>query len=108
MDIKKIDDRFSTTGQIRPDEVEALAAEGYRLIVCNRPDGEDAGQPTFAEVAAAAKQHGMAATHIPMTGAPTEGQIDAFREAMKASDGPVLAYCRSGARSQKLYAGLND
>ncbi|SDH03650.1 TIGR01244 family sulfur transferase [Pelagibacterium luteolum] len=108
MDIKQIDDCFSTTGQIRPEQVEALAAEGYRLIVCNRPDGEDAGQPAFAEIAEAASKAGISAVHIPMTGAPTGAQVDALRNAMAGVDGKILGYCRSGARSQKIHAALND
>lgn len=37
MEIMKLDDRFSTAGQLRPEQVQALAAEGYTLIVRNRP-----------------------------------------------------------------------
>lgn len=108
MDIKQIDDRFSTTGQIRPEQVEALAVEGYTLIVCNRPDGEEAGQPTFDQIADAAGKAGISAVHIPMTGAPTNDQVEALRNAMAGADGKILGYCRSGARSQKIHAALND
>lgn len=107
MDIKQIDDCFSTAGQLRPEQIAAVAAEGYRLIVCNRSDREDADQPTFVEIAAAAKKYGISAIDIPMTSAPTESQIDALLEAVNETDGPILACWRSGLRSQKLYAGLD-
>ncbi|WP_162936300.1 TIGR01244 family sulfur transferase [Pannonibacter phragmitetus] len=108
METTKLDNRFSTTGQIRPEQVEALAVEGYTLIVCNRPDGEEAGQPTFDQIADAAGKAGISAVHIPMTGAPTSAQVDALRNAMAGVDGKILGYCRSGARSQKIHAALND
>lgn len=108
MEIKRIDDRFSAAGQIRPEQVEALAAEGYRLVVCNRLDGEEPGQPAFAEIADAAAKAGISAVHIPMTGTPTAEQVDALRNAMANVDGKILGYCRSGARSQRIHAALND
>ncbi|WP_127145840.1 TIGR01244 family sulfur transferase [Pelagibacterium montanilacus] len=108
MDIRTIDDRFATTGQIRPEDVSALKAQGYIGIVCARPDGEEAGQPDFAEIAAAAQRAGLPAFHIPVSGPLTEGQIIRFSDAMaEIGDGPVLGYCRSGARAGSLYQTLD-
>ncbi|WP_269843281.1 beta-lactamase hydrolase domain-containing protein, partial [Brevirhabdus pacifica] len=44
--------------QIRPEQLPELKAEGIRAIICNRPDGEEAGQPTFAEIEQAAREQG--------------------------------------------------
>lgn len=107
MEIKKLDDRFAIAAQIRPEEVEVLAAKGYRLIVCNRPDGEDPGQPAFSEIAAAAKKNGITAVHIPVTGAPTGSQVETLRAALATTPGLVLGYCRSGGRAGRLYAELD-
>ncbi len=106
MDIKQIDDCFSTAGQLRPEQIAAVAAEGYQLIVGNRSDRENADQPTFAKIADA-KKYGISAIDIPMTSAPAESQIDALLEAVNETDGPILVYCRSGPRSKKLYASLD-
>lgn len=78
----------------------ALArADGFKLIVNNRPDGEEAGQPTSAEFAAAAQAAGLTYVHVPVSGRPTPQQIKAENAAIAAVDGPTLAFCRSGSRS---------
>ena len=105
MSITQIDESFSVTGQILPAQVEELMALGFKAIVCTRPDNEEAGQPGFAEIAAAAERNGLKVLHIPMTsGAPSPEQVTRFREAMRDVQGPVLGYCRSGARAANLYA----
>jgi uncharacterized protein (TIGR01244 family) len=104
MSLNRIDDRFCVTGQIRPEQVEDLAAQGFKAIVCARPDNEDAGQPAFARIAEAAERQGLKAIHIPLSGAPSPQSVARLREALKGVDGPVLGYCRSGARAANLYA----
>ncbi|WP_417580637.1 TIGR01244 family sulfur transferase [Pelagibacterium sp.] len=106
MNINKIDDRFSTTGQIAVADIASLKAMGFVGIVCARPDNEEAGQPTFAQIETAARGHGLSAFHVPVSGQLTEGQIIRFHEAMADVDGPVLGYCRSGGRAGSLYATL--
>jgi uncharacterized protein (TIGR01244 family) len=107
MNIKTIDDRFAITGQIRPSDIEDIKTKGYVGIVCARPDNEEAGQPSYAEVAAAAEKAGVKTAHIPVSGPLSEGQIIRFAQAMDEMDGPVLGYCRSGARAGSLYATLS-
>ena len=104
--IRKIDERFATSGQIRPEEVEALAKQGFVAIVCARPDNEEFGQPSFDEVARAAEAEGMQIVHIPVSGPLGEGQIIRFHNAWENLPKPVLGYCRSGARAGSLYATL--
>ncbi|MEQ8447736.1 MAG: TIGR01244 family sulfur transferase [Pelagibacterium sp.] len=107
MNIKKIDDRFSTAGQITPDDIGMLKDNGFRAIVCARPDNEEPGQPTFAQIESAARAAGLEAFQVPVSGQLTEGQIIRFHEAMANVDGPVLGYCRSGARAGSLYVTLD-
>lgn len=107
MNIKTIDDRFATTGQIRPSDIGDIKAKGYVGIICARPDNEEPGQPSYAEVAAAAEKAGLKAAHIPVSGPLGEGQIIRFEQAMDEMEGPVLGYCRSGGRAGSLYATLN-
>ncbi|ETX29061.1 bifunctional protein tyrosine phosphatase family protein/NAD(P)/FAD-dependent oxidoreductase [Roseivivax isoporae] len=105
MDIRRIDDRLSVSPQIDADDVAALAAEGYRAIICNRPDGEGADQPSFDEIDRAARAHGLEARYIPVaTGMVKDEDARAFAEALRTLPGPALAYCRSGTRSATLWS----
>lgn len=101
---RKIDDRYSISGQIRVEDVKAIAEAGFKAIVCTRPDNEQAGQPAFADIAREAKKHGLICAHIPVSGFLTQGQAMRFGEAMDAAKGPVLGYCLSGARAASLYS----
>jgi len=96
---------FSSAPQIHPDDLPAIAAVGYRAIVCNRPDGEGGvDQPTSDELAAAARTHGLAFAYLPVVpGQISDAQVDAFTELLRTLPGPVLGYCRSGARATTLY-----
>ena len=105
MTFRTIDQQFFAAPQISVDDVALAAAQGIVLIVNNRPDGEDPGAPQGAAIAAAAAAHGVRYVAIPVTHAGfSHAQIDALAAAMAESDGPVLAYCRSGTRSTNLWA----
>jgi uncharacterized protein (TIGR01244 family) len=106
MNIKQIGPDFFTTGQITQADVAELAKSGFKGIVCARPDAEEPSQPAFASIATAARENGLKAFHIPVSGPLTEGQIIRFEQAMAELDGPVLGYCRSGARAGSLYSAL--
>ena len=64
--IRKLDDRTSVSGQIQPADVPGLKASGIGMIICNRPDGEEPGQPTAAEVQDAAEAEGIEFRHVPI------------------------------------------
>ena len=66
MTIRTLTPTLSVSPQIDPADVAGLAASGIRAIVCNRPDGEEAGQPTAAAVATEAEAHGLRFVHIPV------------------------------------------
>jgi uncharacterized protein (TIGR01244 family) len=93
---------FVATRQLYPADLPTLAAAGIRLIVNNRPDGEEPGQPASAEIEAAARASGLDYRHIPIAGGFPPEQVEAMAEAMEV--GPVLAFCRSGTRSTFLWA----
>ncbi|MEQ5795170.1 bifunctional protein tyrosine phosphatase family protein/NAD(P)/FAD-dependent oxidoreductase [Paracoccus sp. NFXS7] len=105
MDPRTLSPQFAVSPQITPQDIPALKAQGYRAIIANRPDGEGADQPTFAEIEAAAHAAGMQARYIPISGGMVgDDDVEAFRSALRAMPGPVLAYCRSGTRSATLWA----
>ena len=105
LDIRTINDRFAVAPQIAPGDLPAIAAAGYVAIVNNRPDGEEAGQPSGDAIRAAAEAAGLIYSEAPVTQAGfAMPLLDAMRAALVAADGPVLAYCRSGTRSCNLWA----
>jgi len=98
-DIRKVTPEFSVAPQIGPDDVEAARAMGFVKLINNRPDGEVPGQPTSAQMQAAARAAGLDYVHIPFVGRPSPEQAEAVANEAEAADGPVLAFCRSGTRS---------
>jgi sulfide:quinone oxidoreductase len=105
MDLREITKTFAVSPQITADDIATLKAQGFRAIVCNRPDGEGADQPSFDEIAAAAEAAGIEMRHIPIkAGLVTDADVDAFGAALGELPGPVLAYCRSGTRSATLWS----
>jgi uncharacterized protein (TIGR01244 family) len=98
-DIRTVTAEFAVSPQISPDDVAAAAKAGYALIINNRPDGEAPGQPSGAEIEAAARSAGLAYAHIPILGRPSVEQVEAVIQAIQAVDGKTLAFCRSGTRS---------
>jgi sulfide:quinone oxidoreductase len=104
-DIKYLTPEFAVSPQITAAQLEKLKAAGFSTVICNRPDHEEPGQPTFAEIKAAAEAAGLEAHHIPIKpGQATRGDVVAFDTAVTTAEGKVLAYCRSGGRAQSLFA----
>ena len=75
LNYRKIDDNFVVAGQISPADLPKIAEAGFKTIVCARPDNEEPGQPNFAVIAKAAKEAGLNAVHIPVSGGIGEGQL---------------------------------
>ena len=95
---------ISVAGQIRPDDLEALAAS-FRTIVNNRPDGEEAGQPNSAQIEAEARRVGLQYAFMPITpGQLNEQAIVGLSEVLANAPTPILAFCRTGTRSTSLWA----
>ncbi len=102
---RALDPSFLAAPQIAVEDVRAAAAQGIATIVNNRPDGEESSAPQGDAIAAACAAHGIAYVAIPVTHSGfSHPQIDALAAAIEASDGPILAYCRSGTRSTNLWA----
>ncbi|WP_116365121.1 TIGR01244 family sulfur transferase [Parahaliea mediterranea] len=103
MRIVRLSDSVAASEQISPADMPAIAEAGFRVVFNNRPDGEVPGQPSSAEMAAAAAAAGLEYRFLPVTamnfpGAPLADIAAAFDEG-----GPVLAFCRSGTRSTNLW-----
>lgn len=92
--------------QLTPDAMAEAARAGFRSVINNRPDFEHGpGQPTNAEIEAAARAAGLEYRFLPVaSGHQTPAEIAAFAALLAELPRPILAFCRSGARSSKLYA----
>jgi uncharacterized protein (TIGR01244 family) len=96
----RLDQQASVRGQVQPQEVSNLAAEGITVLVNNRPDGEEPDQPHAHEIEEAAAAAGIAYHHIPITRGIGPAEVAAMRQALEeAEGGQLLAFCRSGNRS---------
>lgn len=103
---KKLDDTISASEQITVEDVKKAAAEGYGLIVNNRPEDESHDQTPGEAIEAAAREAGLDYIAIPIgrTGFSAP-QIAMMQRAMADAGGKrILAYCRSGTRSTLLWA----
>ena len=104
MIVTRLSPDLSVAPQLHTSDLENVLAAGFGTIIDNRPDGEEAGQPTASELAEEARRLGLAFIHIPIIpGRMEDADARAFAEALAASDGPVLAFCRTGARSTDLW-----
>ena len=95
---------FATIGQLMPEDLASVAAMGFQSVINNRPDGEGGpDQPTSAQLAQAAQAAGLTYAYLPVVaGMITADQARSFAQWLGQQPGPVLAFCRSGARSTQL------
>ena len=105
MDLRKITENFSVSPQIEAADVPAIAAAGFRSILCNRSNDEEPGQCCFEEVAEAAGAAGIEVRTVPISSGMVRAEdMAAFRAALEQMPRPVLAYCRSGTRCTMLWS----
>jgi sulfide:quinone oxidoreductase len=103
MNVMPLTDNYSVTAQISAHDIAAIAAAGFKSIICNRPDQESADQPDFATIDAAAQAAGLQTAYIPITGMPSPEQTADMAQALTDLPAPVLAYCRTGNRSAIIF-----
>jgi sulfide:quinone oxidoreductase len=105
MDIKKLTGQLSVSPQVQVAELAAIQAAGFQSVICNRPDGEGADQPTFTEIETAARALGLTAHYLPVvSGKVSDAEGEQFGVLMQTLAQPALAYCRTGMRSTTLWA----
>jgi sulfide:quinone oxidoreductase len=105
MEPRRIDAELSVSGQLRAEDIRAAAEAGFRSIICNRPDGEAADQPLFAELERLALEQGLQTRYLPAaSGMVTDEQGAEFGRLTAELPKPILAYCRTGMRSATMWA----
>ena len=100
----KLTDTLAVAGQISADMVAEIAAAGYQVLLNNRPDGEENGQPSSAEIAVAAEAEGLEYHHIPVTAMNFPGDhLGEMADLFDDEQRPVFAFCRTGTRCTNLW-----
>jgi len=91
--------------QLTPEAMAEAAAMGFKSVVNNRPDFEHGpDQPTSAAIQAAAEAAGLEYRHLPVAGGyQSPEEIAAFADLLAELPRPLLVFCRSGARSTRLF-----
>lgn len=91
--------------QLDPSAMAWAAQAGFKSVINNRPDFEGGpDQPTSAMMEAAAIAAGLRYAHLPVAPAvQTPEEIARFAALLADMPKPVLAFCRSGTRSGKLF-----
>ena len=90
----ELDETAVVAGQIAPADVAGPKAQGVTMIVNNRPDGEDVGQPTSAEIEAAARDAGLDYRHVPIARGMGPSDVEAMRSAIHARATENCKLCR--------------
>ena len=107
-DFRKVNPDMYLAPQISVADLDAAAALGIKTVICNRPDGEEPGQPPCADLKDKAEGLGMGWFLIPITSGQLSFEaIEETAKTLASAEKPVLAFCRSGTRSSILW-GLSQ
>jgi uncharacterized protein (TIGR01244 family) len=103
--VQQVSAEVCLAGQLDPSAMAWAAQNGFKSVINNRPDFEGGpDQPTSATMEAAARAAGLAYAFLPVSPAiQTPQEIARMAELLSGLPKPILAFCRSGARSGKLY-----
>jgi uncharacterized protein (TIGR01244 family) len=105
MDIRRITPDYAVSPQVSPEDMATLAAEGFKVVINNRPDAEIGPDVCCDAIRAAAEAAGL--TYVPnpvVNGGLTLDMVEAQGTCCAEAEGPVFAYCRSGTRSSIVWA----
>ena len=105
MEIRPLTPTYAVSPQIALEDLAAVKAAGFAMVIDNRPDGEIPAHLHTDQVRRAAEALGLTFIANPIIGgAMTEANVLAQRQAMDAAKGPVFAYCASGNRCSVVWA----
>ena len=100
-----LENKVLVSPQINAADIDTAATQGITLIINNRPDGEEVGQPTNDSLQKIAEAKGIKWLWIPVVGGQiTPEDIENSIAAFKEADGKTLAYCRTGTRSSMMWS----
>ncbi len=100
----KLTETVAASPQVYAADMQAIADEGYKVVINNRPDAEALDQPASDDLKAAAEAAGLTYHYYPLNAFNYPGDdIAAIRELFDDTNEPVFAFCRSGTRSTNLW-----
>ena len=104
-EVQRLSSDVCVAPQLDADAMSWAVAAGFKSVVNNRPDYEGGpDQPTSAAIEAAAKAAGLRYVWQPVLPAvQTPDDIARFAALLAELPKPILAFCRTGTRSGKLY-----
>src|ERR1700730_2378840 len=101
--------KLAVAPQPKLSDFQEFRRLGFATIVNNRPDGEDPNQLGSAAEEQAARPGVLGYIHIPVTSTGmTDDDAQLLKETIEQAAGPVVAHCRSGARSFYLWVLSGD
>ena len=105
--MNKVSDNYYVSSQISEEELVSFKNEGFSLIVCNRPNGEEENQTDFELIHERCESIGLTFINLPMV--PGDLQSELIFETKKILDTnkKTFAYCRTGTRCINLWACAN-
>ncbi|MEM1113883.1 MAG: TIGR01244 family sulfur transferase [Pseudomonadota bacterium] len=109
MKIVALTDEIGVSEQITAEDIPAIAAAGYAVLINNRPDGEVDGQPGSAEVAVAAADAGLEYHYLPVTAQNFPGpDVEQMAKLLDDPNRRVMAFCRTGTRCANLWVATRS
>lgn len=94
---------ITISGQITTDDVKYLHSQGVKTVINNRPDFEEAGQPTSEEIEKACHELGIAYCQIAFSGGMMDmNHVQEFADFYNRTERPLHIFCRSGNRSSTI------
>lgn len=104
MKIVPLAEKLTVSAQPMEPDFATLRDRGARLVINDRPDGEEPGQMDAARAARIAHGLSLEYCHIPVSlWALSADDVDSFSLAPREAPGPVHAHRRSGLRSATLW-----
>ena len=99
---------IAVAGAMSPDDFAEAARLGFKTIINNRPDGEEAGQLTAREEVSLARQAGVDYLHVPAAKHEVldDHVLEPFADALATARLPILLHCRSGLRSTIMWTAV--
>ncbi|MDB2391084.1 bifunctional protein tyrosine phosphatase family protein/NAD(P)/FAD-dependent oxidoreductase [Alphaproteobacteria bacterium] len=108
MNIITVSDKISLSPQIQISDIKIIATQGFKSIICNRPD-QESGAVSSSELERMAVKHGMSFHYMPVASTDiSDSQIDKMASLLGKIETPILAYCGSGKRAGKLYQATKE
>ena len=105
--MKKVSDNYYVSSQISEEDLVSFKNEGFSLIVCNRPNGEEENQTDFELIQKQCESIGLTFINLPMISGNLQSEIIFETKKILDTNQKTLAYCGTGTRCINLWACAN-